>query len=134
MVVVDTTVVAGLFIDGPFSKAARELYALDADWRSESFAMVEFTNVLRVQVRAGRLAADAAPLLVERALSLFGDGLRDCDHAQVLATAMRHGTSAYDARFLSAAQSWNAVLVTEDAALRRRAPTLTRSIAEALAA
>jgi predicted nucleic acid-binding protein len=42
--------------------------------------------------------------------------------------------SAYDARFLGAAQTFKAKLVTEDARLRLAAPALTISLSDALAA
>ena len=50
-----------------------------------------------------------------------------------LALAAEFGVSAYDARFLGAAQRLGARLVTEDARLRAAAPALTCSLAEALA-
>jgi predicted nucleic acid-binding protein len=41
--------------------------------------------------------------------------------------------SAYDARFLGAAQTFKAKLVTEDARLRLAVPALTISLSDALA-
>ena len=49
-------------------------------------------------------------------------------------TALAHGVSAYDARFLVAARELGVKLVTEDEKLRRAAPELTQSLEEALAA
>ena len=53
---------------------------------------------------------------------------------QAMRTALAHGVSAYDARFLVAARELGVKLVTEDEKLRRAAPELTQSLEEALAA
>ena len=51
-----------------------------------------------------------------------------------LQAALEFGISAYDARFVSAARELGVRLVTEDARLRRAAPALTQTIAQALEA
>jgi predicted nucleic acid-binding protein len=61
-------------------------------------------------------------------------GLVNVPHANALKLASEFGISAYDARFLGAAQSLGLSLITEDAKLRASAPALTRSLANALAA
>ena len=55
-------------------------------------------------------------------------------HGRALDIAAELAVSAYDARFIAAAQGLGARLVTEDARLRAAAPALTRSLAETLAA
>ena len=57
----------------------------------------------------------------------------ELSHVQALHTAASFGVSAYDARFLAAAQAAGTRLVTQDSRLRKAAPALTQSIAEALA-
>jgi predicted nucleic acid-binding protein len=132
--VVDTNVLAGLFVEGPFSANARALYGLDADWRSEPFILIEFTNVLATQIRVGRLTRDAGAALVDRAQAVLADGLHEVEHATALAVAARLSISAYDARFLCVALALGSKLVTEDTMLRRKAPGQAISIADALAA
>ena len=133
MVVVDTNILAPLLIEGDLTKDAQALYARDPDWRSEGFVLIEFSNLLATQIRSGRLAAGAAPPLLadaERVLT----GLVQVPHARALQLAAAHGVSAYDARFLAAAQTLAGKLVTDDARLRAAAPALTRSLAHALLA
>ena len=60
-------------------------------------------------------------------------GLVNVPHARALGVAAELSISAYDARFVAAAQMLSAKLVTEDAKLRAAAPTLTLSLAGALA-
>jgi predicted nucleic acid-binding protein len=130
---VDTNVLACLFIEGPFSANAQALHASDADWRSEPFILIAFTNLLATPIRASRLAPDAGPALVERAKALLADGLHEGDHASALAIAARLSVFAYDARFLCVALALGSRLVTEDATLQRKAPAQAISIAKALA-
>ena len=132
MVVVDTNVVAYLLIEGDHTAQAQALYARDPGWRSEGFLLVEFSNLLATYVRAGRLDGEAARGLLataERTLT----GIVNLPHARAMAIAAEFGVSAYDARFIAVARSLGVKLVTEDAKLRRAAPALTQTIAQALA-
>lgn len=106
MVVVDTNVLTYLLIEGDRTRDAQALFALDADWKSEAFVLIEFRNILATYLRANALTRNQAHALV----------------------------SAYDARFLSAAQTFKLRLVTDDVRLRQAAPALTISLSDALAA
>ena len=58
MVLVDTNVLVYLMLAGDRTSAAQELFERDADWRSEAFIMVEFSNVLTTYVRIKVLSRD----------------------------------------------------------------------------
>jgi predicted nucleic acid-binding protein len=128
---VDTNVLAYLLLEGDRTADAQALYARDADWRSEVFLLIEFSNILATYARRGALGADAAAELQAMAEQVLG-GLVNLPHTRALRLAAQYGVSAYDARFLGAAQALGTKLVTEDAKLRAAAPALTRSIAQAL--
>lgn len=132
MVVVDTNVVAYLLIEGDCTKKAQALLARDADWRSEAFLLIEFSNVLATYVRAGGLTPGQAESLLAQA-GQRARGLINLPHARALRVAQQYVVSAYDARFLAVAASLGGKLVTEDAKLRAAAPALTQSLDEALA-
>lgn len=134
MRLIDTNVLASLYLEGPHTEGARRLHALGGLWRSERFILVEFANVLATQVRAGRLDLPDALQVQEQGYSLITPGLMDAPHSAALATAAAFKVSAYDARYLVAAQALGARLITEDSRLRRAAPDLTQSLTEALAA
>jgi len=133
MLLVDTSVVAYLLIDGDHTAAAQELRTRDPDWRSEAFLLVEFTNILASSIAKKRMTMALAQDFLAKAVVLFDGKLARMGHASVLATAARHRVSAYDARFLVLADQLASRLVTEDARLRAAAPGLTQSLAEALA-
>ena len=133
MRLVDTNIVGNLLLDGPQSPAARALYARDPDWASEPLLFVELTNLLATALRQKRLSAAQAQSALARAHEMLDGYLHLTPDRQVLGVAARYGISGYDARFIFAALDIGAPLITEDAALRRKVPQATRSLAEALA-
>lgn len=130
MRVVDTNVVAYLLIAGDGTAQAQALWQADRDWRSEPFCLIEFSNLLATQVRAKALTLGEAISLLDRATSSVAG--TDVSRADALRAAAAFGVSAYDARFLAVAQAFGTKLVTEDTRLRKAAPKLTQSLAEAL--
>jgi predicted nucleic acid-binding protein len=131
MVVVDTNVLAYLLIEGDRTSDAHALYARDAEWKSEGFVLIEFSNILATYLRAGALTRGQSQALLTEAEKRLR-GLVMLPHARALRLADQFSVSAYDARFLGAAQALGAKLVTEDARLRVAAPALTMSLADAL--
>jgi len=131
VVVIDTNVLAYLLIEGDRTLEAQALYARDAEWRSEGFLVIEFSNVLSTYVRSGGMTRTQAETLLAEAERRMR-GLVNVPHAQAMRAAEKFSVSAYDARFLAAAQSLGGKLVTEDARLRASAPALTCSLSEAL--
>ena len=133
MVVVDTNILAYLLLEGDRTKQAQALYAKDSDWRSEAFLLVEFSNVLTTYRRMHALSSQQTESLLAEAASRVRE-LSSVPNLRALRCAERFAVSAYDARFLAAADALGTKLVTEDAKLRAAAPDLTRSLAQALAA
>lgn len=133
MVVVDTNVLAYLLIEGDRTHDAQALFARDAEWKSEAFVMIEFSNILATYLRAKSLTRNQAHALLAEAEKRL-TGLVSLPHGRALRVAEQFAVSAYDARFLGAAQTFKAKLVTEDTRLRLAAPALTISLSDALAA
>ena len=131
MLVVDTNVLAYLLIEGDRTAEAQALLARDPDWRSEGFLLVEFSNLLVTYVRSKALARAQADRLLAEAQTRM-QSLLNVPHARAFGLAADLAISAYDARFVVAAQMQGARLVTEDAKLRAAAPRLTQSLADAL--
>jgi predicted nucleic acid-binding protein len=132
MRVVDTNIVANLLMEGPYSAPARVLYAQDSQWQSEALLLVELTNVLATVIRRLNYPLTEAMATLAEAQRIMSPGLRRAEDRDVLSAAAHFGVSGYDARFLVVARATGAPLVTEDAKLRRAAPSLTCSLAEAL--
>ena len=133
MVVIDTNILAYLLISGDRTQEAQTLFVRDSDWKSEAFLLVEFSNMLATYERQGRLSrARSEEVFLEAEARMHG--LVNLPHVTALRTAHRFAVSAYDARFLATAETFNAKLVTEDVRLRTAAPALTQSMADVLAA
>ena len=134
MILADTNVVFSFLADNDWSEAAGALHRRDPEWRTESHALVELTNVFARYVRARLMTEEESFLTLARAETLFRDGVLRVGHRDALRMALDRQISAYDARFLVAARELGVKLVTEDTKLRRAAPKLTQSLEEALAA
>ena len=130
MVLVDTNVLAYLMLEGDRTSAAQELFERDADWRSEAFIMVEFSNVLTTYVRTKVLSRDQGLKLLAGAEKLV-PVLTSVQNARALEVATQFVISAYDARFVALAIQMKVKLVTEDAKLRAAVPSWTISLADA---
>jgi predicted nucleic acid-binding protein len=130
VVLVDTNVLAYLMLEGDRTSAAQELFKRDADWRSEAFIMVEFSNVLTTYVRTKVLSRDQGLKLLAGAEKLV-PVLTSVQNARALEVATQFGISAYDARFVALAIQMKVKLVTEDAKLRAAVPSWTVSLASA---
>ena len=131
MIVVDTNILAYLLIEGDRTPDAQALYARDGEWKSEAFLLIEFSNILATYLRAGSLRWNEAHALLGEAEKRMR-GLVNLPHSRALGIAEEFAVSAYDARFLGAAQTLGARLVTEDTRLRAAAPMLTLSLADAV--
>jgi predicted nucleic acid-binding protein len=108
-------------IEGDRTRDVQAPFARDSDWKSEAFVLIELSNKLATYLRANSLTRNQAhALLVEAEKRLTG--LVSLPHGRALRIAEQFGLSAYDARFLGAAQGFKARLVTEDARLRQAAP------------
>jgi predicted nucleic acid-binding protein len=132
MLAVDCNVVVHLLLDGEETPRARALLELDADWRSEVLLMIEFTNVLATALRVRKLAMKDATLAITQAQGVIEPGLHAANHLEALTIAAHYRISAYDARYLVVARDLGTKLVTADSRLRKAAPDLTQSLAEAV--
>ncbi len=133
MLLVDTNIIAPLYVRSARSQAVAELFARDAVWRTEPLALIELSNVLITYERARYITAATARDCLNRAAAFLQPHLFRVSHQAALDAALRYRTTVYDARFLALALQLGVRLVTEDAKLRVSAPALTQSLAEALA-
>ena len=133
MILVDTNIIAPLYVRSARSEAVVELFAHDSVWRTEPLALIELSNVLVSYERAGYITSATARDCLRRAATFLQPHFFRVTHEAALDTALRYRVTAYDARFLTLARQLGRRLVTEDAKLRAAAPKLTQSLTEALA-
>ena len=129
MIVVDTNVIAYLFIEGEMTKVAENALRRDAVWVAPLLWRSEMRNVLVASIRVGRLTLADAQRVMDAALSLMRGREYDVPSAQVLALAAAHGCSAYDTEFVALAQDLGLTLVTSDRRLLAAFPDQAVSLA-----
>lgn len=132
MVIVDTNIIAPLYVWSARTDTVGELFAQDAVWRTEPLALIELSNVLITYERSRYITAATARDCLNRAAAFLQPHFFRVSHQAALEAALDYRVTAYDARFLALAQQVGARLITEDAKLRAAAPALTQSLAEAL--
>jgi predicted nucleic acid-binding protein len=131
MIVVDTNVLVYLFVQGPKTDLARRLLKSDPQWMLPPLWRHEFHNVLVTHIQTKRLSLDQAEGIWTKAVDLLADSEREADLPLALRMAVEYGVTGYDAQFLALAHAQEAVCVSEDKALKVKAPTgLVRSLGD----
>ncbi len=124
MIVVDTNVIAYLFLGGEKTLQARQTLQKDPQWAAPILWRSEFRNVLAMYLKRGQLVlADALELVAEAESLLDGSEYR-VESGQVLNLASTSPCSAYDCEFVALAQELGVPLVTSDAQLLKSFPSV----------
>jgi predicted nucleic acid-binding protein len=114
VIVVDTNVIAYLWLPGDLTSAAERVLSRDAEWVVPLLWRSEFRSVLAGAVRGKRCSlAQAAALVGEAEDQLRGREFQ-VDSAQVLSLATSSGCSTYDCEFVALATSLGVPVVTND--------------------
>lgn len=130
MIVVDTNVVAYLYLPGELTLAAEQLYREDPDWHAPILWRSEFRNILAGFLRRGSLDFDEARALQHAAEGLLAGAEHQVDSEAVMELVQASDCSAYDCEFAALAQGLGARLVTMDARLLRAFPQLAQPLFE----
>ena len=128
MIVVDTNIIAYLYLQGGYSKQAEELLLADADWAAPILWRSEFQNVLALYIRIGVLSvADALSIMHEARRQMEGKEY-DVAPSLVLHLVGKSTCSAYDCEFVALARNLAVPLVTADQQILKQFPQLAVSI------
>lgn len=114
MIVVDSNVVAYLYLPGDRTATAEALLERDADWAAPLLWRSEFRNILVGYMRRGTLTLESARALQVEAESLLAGAEHEVDSRLVLELAHDSDCSAYDCEFVALAMTLGVKLVTED--------------------
>ena len=128
MIVVDTNVVAGLFLPSEWTEKAEHLLATDPEWAAPLLWRSEFRNILATYVRIGRLELDAAVAISDGAGALFAGREFSVDSSSVLRLAAQSRCTAYDTEFVALAQHLGSRLVTLDQQLLDAFPSVATNL------
>ncbi|MFA7657292.1 type II toxin-antitoxin system VapC family toxin [Acidithiobacillus thiooxidans] len=125
MIVVDSNVIAYLYLPDEFTAEAERLLERDPDWVAPLLWRSELRNILALYIRKKLLEFDQAFRIQREAETLLADHEYDVDSFEVLTLARDSGCSAYDCEFIALARQLDVKLVTMDAKLRKAFPATT---------
>ncbi len=127
--VVDSNILAYLYLPGDFTAAAEELLRTQPDWAAPVLWRSEFRNILAGFMRRGSLSLAQACAIQLEAQSLLAGREFDVDSQRVLSLVQQSECSAYDCEFVALAQQLGTRLVTEDKKVLRNFPQVAFSMA-----
>lgn len=130
MIVVDTNVVAYLFLVAERTAQAEQALERDAAWAAPLLWRSELRNVLAGQVRGGGLDLADALRIQDEAERLLADGEFTVASHDVLDLAAASGCTAYDCEFVALARDLGARLVTVDRQVLRAFPEVAVELEE----
>ena len=116
MIVVDTNVLAYLFIPGNAAntEAARSAYRKDPDWYAPALWRSEFRNILALYIRQKLIDYDVALSVMREAELLMESREFQVSSLDVLSLVSQSTCSAYDCEFVALALNLKTIVVTSD--------------------
>lgn len=122
MIVVDSNILAYLYLPGDFTEQAEKLLAQDPDWVAPVLWRSEFRNILAGFMRRGTLTFDQAYAIQREAEGLLSTKEYEVDSYAVLELVRKSDCSAYDCEFVALAVQLGTRLATMDKKVLRNFP------------
>jgi predicted nucleic acid-binding protein len=122
MIVVDTNVIAYLYLPGAYTELAENLLEEDDVWAVPILWRSEFRNILAGFLRRRDLSFEQAVAIQMEAESLVAGYEYEVSSRRVLELVRDSNCSAYDCEFVALAKSLSVRVVTADAKLLRAFP------------
>lgn len=129
MIVVDSNVVAYLYLPGEYTARAEALYRRDAEWAAPALWRSEFRDILAGYLRRKLLTFEQACSIQLEAEAMLAGAEFDVDSLTVLELARDSDCSAYDCEFVALAMKLETRLATMDRKLLRAFPACTTALA-----
>lgn len=114
MIVVDTNVIASLYLETDRTEVAEQVLIKDSDWVVPLLWRSEFRNVLAIWVRHQRMRLAEAVQVVESAETQLRGQEFEVPSTHVLRLADASDCSAYDCEFVALAEDLRVPMVTLD--------------------
>ncbi len=114
MIVVDSNILAYLYIEGAHTGAVEALLKRDEDWAAPVLWRSELRSILTGYLRRGYLTPEEAGGIQCEAEDLMSGAEYDVDSTSVLKLASESGCSAYGCEYIALAMKLGVSLVTSD--------------------
>lgn len=131
MIVVDTNILAYLYLPGDHTAQAEALLEYGDPWAAPVLWRSEFRNILAGYMRRGTLSFEQACNVQAEAESLISGFEYEVKSSQVLELAHSSDCSAYDCEFVALAMELGTKLVTMDKKLLKAFPKYAFGLASA---
>jgi predicted nucleic acid-binding protein len=130
VIVVDTNVVAYLYLESELTPRAEAQLRAESEWAVPGLWRSEFRNILAGAMRRRKLGFQAACELLAEAEGLLAGNEHEVDSRRVLELVRDCDCSAYDCEFVALALQLQAPLVTMDGKLLQAFPKVARPLPE----
>ena len=128
MIVVDSNVVAYLYLPGEHTAAAERLFEREPEWAVPVLWRSEFRNILAGYLRRKTLTFEQACSVQAEAEALLAGAEFEMESQTVLQLVRDSDCSAYDCEFIGLAKKLETKLVTADRKLLRAFPKHATSL------
>jgi predicted nucleic acid-binding protein len=128
MIVVDTNVIAYLYLHSAHSDLSEKALVKDPQWAAPLLWRSELRSVLTKYLRNRIISLGVAQQIMEEAENRMRDGEYEVSSLQVLSLASLSACSAYDCEFVALAQALNRPLVTVDRQIITQFPAIAISL------
>ena len=125
MIVVDTNVLAYLFLRGDFAARAEAWLRDDREWVAPMLWRSEFRNLLGGYLRRKQLTFEAVREIQREAEALLFGSEHEVDSQRVLELVRDSDCNAYDCEFVSVAMRLGVKLLTADGKVLKAFPKHT---------
>ncbi|MGA8165290.1 MAG: type II toxin-antitoxin system VapC family toxin [Waddliaceae bacterium] len=130
MIVVDTCVLTHLFNETEHTKLAQKILEIDSSWIVPIIWQEEYANVLSKLARREKRGYQEVIGHFEDVLNQLSSCEKYVDNREALKTSLQKKISVYDAHFVTLAQSFDVLLVTEDQEVIKRCSKMAVSMKE----
>lgn len=132
MIVVDSNVLAYLYLPNSLSAQAEQLLAMEPDWAAPALWRSELRNVLALYLRKNLLTFEQAYDIQTEAEALLAGNEYDVPSLEILRLVEQSTCSAYDCEFVALAKQLNTTLVTADKKIAKQFPKIAVPLAQAV--
>ncbi|PAU92614.1 VapC toxin family PIN domain ribonuclease [Aliifodinibius salipaludis] len=127
MIVVDTNVIASMWVPNDMDKWVYKVLKKDDDWVAPLLWRSEFRNVLSIYLRKEILELSVVLQAIEEAEQLMDANEFEVNSTQVMSFVSDSSCSAYDCEFVALADDLNIQIVTFDKKIIREFPNIAIS-------
>ncbi len=130
MIVVDTNIIAYLYLESDRSAQAEKLLEENTQWAAPLLWRSELRNVLALYIRKSHLSIDEAQEIMREAMLLMEGREYEIVSFHVLELVATSSCSAYDCEFVALAEDLETSLVTVDKKILKEFPRIAVSLEE----